>query len=87
MLASGVPIILAGDTAAGFLPSVQREAFRSSFEPRLGSGGRLSEVLGELGLGDAFLILMVKIGEEGGNLDAVLQKAADVYRRELEIGS
>ena len=87
MLASGVPIILAVDAAAAFLPSRQREPFRADCGRRIREGERFSTLLTEAEFTDPFLVFMSKFGEECGNLDVVLQKVALVYQRELELES
>ncbi len=91
MLSSGVPIVTAGEIAAEFLPFKEREYFASGLMEALRPGGRLSLFLEEVGFAPPFLVRMVSIGEEAkeagaGTLDAVLEKCALVYQRELEIG-
>ena len=43
----------------------------------------MSETLEDLGFISPFLARMIRIGEESGNLDVVLEKAAVCYEREL----
>lgn len=86
MLASGVPLVTAGATAAEFLPVKEREYLASGLMETLRPGGRLSLLLDEIGFAPPFLVSMVAIGEESQALEQILERCALVYQRQVEIG-
>ena len=50
-------------------------------------GSNLSEPLEACGLFPAMIPQMIRIGEETGNIDGMLVKAADYYEEEVEIAT
>jgi len=88
MLSAGVPLARAGETAACFLPAKQRESFRADMaEYTVRREEQISSWLANTPYADAFLVRMVYDGETCGTLDSVMEKAALVYQRQLEIES
>lgn len=85
MLGAGVPLLTAADTAADFLPVRQRDDFTRTFADHIRSGGRIRDYLISSEMMPAFLIKMVSVGEETGNLDILLQKVALAYQKQLEL--
>ena len=81
MLAAGVPLGLALETAADLLPLAQRAAV-------LGITGepieRLGERLGEIGFLPPVVVRMISVADCADPLPAVLERAAETYHRELE---
>lgn len=86
LLSAGVPLLHAANVTSELLPTNQREQFRTTFHPAIRSGKRIGEALAQMGVKAPFLLQMISIGEEAGNLDIILEKAAQCYERELEMG-
>jgi RNA polymerase sigma-70 factor (ECF subfamily) len=83
LLDSGVPILQAMEILAELLPPAQREGMRAAREAAR-SGERISTALERLGILPRFAIELMAIGEEAGRLDVTLDRAAGIFRHELE---
>jgi type II secretory pathway component PulF len=81
MLSSGVPPKLTLETAADLLPANQREAVRLVASGDLASG--VSEQLARLGFLPSLVTQLMDVGEKHGAFDQMMEKAAEVYQREL----
>ena len=82
MLSAGVPKPLALETAACLLPQNQREAVTSMISED--NWNHLLRNREELAFLPKFASVMIAVGEIAGSLDVTTQKAAAVYRRELQ---
>ena len=83
LLVSGVPIMQAGRTLADLLPPAQKERLLAAVAA-MGRGERLGPALDLPGILPRFAIELIAIGEESGHLDGALERAADIFRHELE---
>jgi len=53
---------------------------------RVREGSRLADALEEQAAAPALAVQMIRVGEESGELEAMLQRVAGVYERELQVG-
>jgi general secretion pathway protein F len=53
---------------------------------RVQEGSRLADALEEQAAAPALAVQMIRVGEESGELEAMLQRVAGVYERELQVG-
>ncbi|TQE99718.1 MAG: type II secretion system F family protein, partial [Spiribacter salinus] len=53
---------------------------------RVREGTRLADALEEQAAAPALAVQMIRVGEESGELEAMLQRVAGVYERELQVG-
>ena len=84
LLANGVPLMEAFRGArevVGMLPMADR---LGRVADRLREGGRLADELGKQQAVPSFAGHMIRVGEESGDLPAMLERVADVYERELQ---
>lgn len=82
LIANGVPVPSALSLARGTLANrALARALEEAAEP-LKSGRGLAGPLAAQGLLPALAVQMIKVGEETGQLDAMLLRVADVYDRE-----
>lgn len=83
LLGSGVPIIRAMEiTGEVAVNRKYRKFFRTARE-ELVEGGSLSSSLRSSDLFPPLLVHMVSVGEKGGKLEAMLQKAGNAYEKEF----
>lgn len=86
LLDSGVPAVEAFDVAAdGLADRVAARELREAKE-RLRSGERMAEALWTSSALAPVFVQMVEVGEEGGRLSELLERAAEAMERELEQG-
>ncbi|HEU0053159.1 MAG TPA: type II secretion system F family protein [Longimicrobium sp.] len=86
LLGSGLPILPALEIAAGSQAdaAVADEVLRSREEVR--AGDRLAAALRRGGIFPFLFVQMVEVGEEGGRLPDMLERAASAMEKELERG-
>jgi len=84
MFAAGVPLIESLDSVAG--ASGNRVYFEGvmAIKAEVSTGMQLQAAMGNTGLFPNMVVQMVAIGEESGELDAMLAKVADFYEREVD---
>jgi RNA polymerase sigma-70 factor, ECF subfamily len=82
-LAAGVPLLQAMEILAELLPPAQREGMQAAHKA-VRSGERISTALEQLGILPRFAMELIVIGEETGCLDVTLDRAAGIFRHELE---
>lgn len=84
MFAAGVPLIESLDSVAG--ASGNRVYFEGvmAIKAEVSTGMQLQAAMGNTGLFPNMVVQMVAIGEESGELDAMLSKVADFYEREVD---
>jgi type II secretory pathway component PulF len=86
LLGAGLPVMAALEIAASGLAdeAVAAEVRRAREEVR--AGGRLAAALGRWRTFPALLIQMMEVGEEGGRLPEMLERAAAALEHQLERG-
>lgn len=85
LLGAGVPLIEAVDIVSGVVENVYfREALQTARD-EITIGMPLSRPLEECGLFPPMVYHMVRIGEEAGNSEEMLDKLADYYDEEVEM--
>jgi type II secretory pathway component PulF len=84
LLGTGMPVLGALEIAASGLAdeAVAAEVMRAREEVR--AGGRLAEALGRGRAFPPLLLQMMEVGEEGGRLPEMLERAAAALEHELE---
>jgi type II secretory pathway component PulF len=76
---------MALETAADLLPEAQRRWMNETAVQGIHKHREFNNLLAESGFIPPFLVTMVRIGEQAGRLEDVLEKAALAYEHELEI--
>ena len=84
VISSGITLIQALQVVAGVLGNKVVENKILQIRDQMMKGGALSEHLTKAGFFPPMLCSMIKIGEESGALDDILDKTADFYDDELE---
>ena len=85
LLGAGVPLIEAVDIVSGVVENVYfQEALRNARDEIM-IGMPLSRPLEECGLFPPMVYHMIRIGEEAGNTEEMLDKLADYYDEEVEM--
>lgn len=84
LLASGVSIVQALPIVSGVLDNKIAEEAILKVRERVVRGDGLSEPIREHNIFPEMLSAMIKIGEESGSLDDILNKTADFYDEEVE---
>lgn len=84
LMASGVPLIKSLDICAKVVGNkVAANVIKSSKED-IKKGGTLGDALAARGIFPLMLTQMIKIGEESGTLDVILEKTAEFYDNEVD---
>ena len=85
LMGAGVPLIEAVDIVSGVMTNVYfKEALQDAKE-EITIGMPLSRPLQECGLFPPMVYQMIRIGEESGNTEEMLDKLADYYDEEVEM--
>jgi len=85
LIGAGVPLIEAVDIVSGVMNNVYfKEALKDAKE-EITIGMPLSRPLQESGLFPPMVYQMIRIGEESGNTEDMLDKLADYYEEEVEM--
>ena len=84
LVKSGVPILQALDTVAKTSGNRVIEKAVLAAKESIREGERISEPLKESGAFPPMVIQMISVGEETGNLDAMLSKIAEFYEQEVD---
>ena len=85
LLTSGVPLVEAVDIVADTMTNIWfKEALKSAVE-QIMVGVPLSQPLQECGLFPPMVYHMMRIGEEAGSTEEMLNKLADYYEEEVEM--
>lgn len=84
LLSSGIPIIKALKTSAKVTNNEVMIEKIDDVSENIKKGDSLSNLLGEIDLFPRMTVSMIKIGEESGAIDDMLEKTADYYDDELE---
>ncbi len=84
MFAAGVPLIESLDSVAGATGNRVYHDGVMAIKADVSTGMQLQAAMEKTGLFPNMVIQMVAIGEESGELDAMLGKVADFYEREVD---
>ncbi|MBZ9688555.1 type II secretion system F family protein [Clostridium estertheticum] len=84
VLASGVPLVQALDVVQKVVGNKVAEKSLEVIKEKVLKGVSLGEAIGDESLFPVMLHSMIKIGEESGSLDDILDKTANFYDEELE---
>ncbi len=84
LMKAGVPILSALDTVAQTAGNIIVEDAILSAKGAIREGERIAKPLGSSKVFPTMVVSMIAIGEETGNLDAMLSKIADFYESEVD---
>jgi len=84
VLASGIPLVQGLQVVNGVIGNKLAEKKLELVKEKVIKGEGLAEPIKECGIFPVMLSSMIKIGEESGSLDDILNKTADFYDEELE---
>lgn len=84
LLAAGIPLIEALEITAGVMTNVYFREDILDAKDDVAMGNSLSEPLERTGLFPPLVTHMLKIGEETGNIEGMLNRLADYYDEEVE---
>ncbi|SFD09272.1 type II secretion system F family protein [Clostridium uliginosum] len=84
LLASGLPLVKSLQIVSGVVENKIAESALSKVKEKVVRGEGLNSSIKETGIFPQMLYSMIKIGEETGSLDDILNKTADFYDEELE---
>lgn len=87
LMAAGIPLSEALDITSRSMKNIHFKRALQAAKKEVEQGTNLSEPLRKCGLFPMMIPQMVKIGEETGNIDGMLIKAADYYEDEVEIAT
>ena len=87
LVGAGVPLAEALDISGRSINNVLFQQALSDARRQVEQGSNLSEPLEACGLFPAMIPQMIRIGEETGNIDGMLTKAADYFEEEVEIAT
>ncbi|HEX4878853.1 MAG TPA: type II secretion system F family protein [Limnobacter sp.] len=82
--ASGVPIVSALDSVASVANIERYEAATLEIRQAVASGGRVSDSMEQVRLFPAESVQMIRIGEESGRMDAMLERLAEQFETQLD---
>ncbi len=85
LLGAGVPLIEAVDIVSGVVGNVYFQEALKNAKDEITIGLPLSRPLEECGLFPPMVYHMIRIGEEAGNTEEMLDKLADYYDEEVEM--
>ena len=86
LLGNGVPIVNAIRIATDTVGNLRLRAAMGQITPMIKQGGRLADALEGSGLFSPLALNMVRLGEETGQLDAMLLELARVHDAEVQAG-
>ena len=84
MFAAGVPLVEALDSVGGASGNYVYESATKQIQAEVSSGTSLTVAMQNANVFPNMTIQMVSIGEESGQLDAMLSKVADFYEAEVD---
>ena len=87
LVSAGVPLSEAIEITGRSLNNVLFQEALQDAKRKVEQGSNLSEPIEECGLFPAMVSQMIRIGEETGNVDGMLVKAADYFEEEVEIAT
>jgi len=84
LVKSGIPVSEALDTAVGMVDNAAIKEQLLTVNANIGRGMSLAESFQITGLYENMLLQMIKAGESGGQLDAMLDKVTEYYNMEFQ---
>ena len=84
LVRSGIPVAEALDTAVGMVDNLAIKEHLLSVNGNIGRGMSLAEAFDITGLYQNMLLQMIKAGEAGGQLDAMMDKVTGYYHMEFQ---
>jgi general secretion pathway protein F len=84
LVKSGIPVSEALDTAVGMVDNAAIKEQLLTVNANIGRGMSLAESFQLTGLYENMLLQMIKAGEAGGQLDAMLDKVTEYYNMEFQ---
>lgn len=87
MLRTGIPMMSAIELSARVVNNIVMAKSLAIVKEKVESGSNLSAPIEEMRLFPKLVISMIKIGEETGALDEMLDKCADFYDDEVEVAA
>ena len=84
LVKSGIPVSEALDTAVGMVDNLAIKEQLLSVNANIGRGMSLAESFEITGLYENMLLQMIKAGEAGGQLDAMLEKVTQYYDMQFQ---
>jgi len=84
MFAAGVPLVDALDSVAGAAGNIVYFDATMDIKAEVSTGNRLQVAMESTDVFPNMVLQMVGIGEESGELDAMLSKVADIYEEEVD---
>ncbi|HFQ61947.1 MAG TPA: type II secretion system F family protein [Epsilonproteobacteria bacterium] len=84
LVKSGIPVSEALDTAVGMVDNAAIKEQLLTVNANIGRGMNLAEAFQITGLYENMLLQMIKAGETGGQLDAMLDKVTNYYDMEFQ---
>lgn len=84
LLSSGVPVIRALEIAAEVVANLTFRTALAKVKGEIIEGGRLSASLAQCPLFPPLLIHMIAVGEKGGELEQMLNRAGSAFEKEFE---
>lgn len=84
LVKSGIPVSEALDTAVGMVDNAAIKEQLLTVNANIGRGMNLAEAFQITGLYENMLLQMIKAGESGGQLDAMLEKVTNYYDMEFQ---
>lgn len=84
MFAAGVPLVDALDSVAGAAGNIVYYDATMDIKAGVSTGNRLKDEMEAVDVFPNMVVQMVGIGEESGELDAMLSKVADIYEEEVD---
>jgi general secretion pathway protein F len=86
LLGNGVPIVTSLKIAAETMDNQRLRAAMAGVAPAIKQGGRMADALEKTALFTPLALNMVRLGEETGRLDSMLQELARVHDAEVQAG-
>lgn len=87
LMGAGIPLSEALEITGRSMKNIHFKRALMAAKKEVEQGSNLSEPLRRSGLFPMMIPQMIKIGEETGNIDGMLMKAADYYEDEVEIAT
>jgi len=84
LVRSGIPVSEALETAVGMVDNLAIKEQLLTVNANIGRGMNLAEAFALTGLYENMLLQMIKAGESGGQLDAMLDKVTEYYNMQFQ---
>jgi general secretion pathway protein F len=84
LVKAGIPIADALDTSIAMIDNLPLQEKLGTVRQAVEKGSSLSEGLADTGLFENMIIQMISAGEQGGQLDSMLEKVTDYYKMRFD---